>query len=97
MASTKAKPETTTKPENNNTTTKEEVAVIENSVAHDSETINDQREHPILEKIGNSIRELCWRIMTVFKYLLVPHQKTHLLNCSLKNQLFFGVRKLYFF
>ncbi len=54
-------------------------------------------EHPILEKIGNSIRELCWRIMTVFKYLLVPHQKTHLLNCSLKNQLFFGVRKLYFF
>ncbi|MGK7955574.1 MAG: hypothetical protein AB4063_09995 [Crocosphaera sp.] len=43
MASTKAKPE------NNNATTKEEVAVIENSVAHDSETINDQ---PQFQAVG---------------------------------------------
>ncbi len=41
MASTKAKPETTTKPENKNAIIKEDAAVIENSVAKDSETIND--------------------------------------------------------
>ncbi len=49
MASTKAKPETTTKQENNSTTTKEEVAVIENSVANDSEVINDQ---PQFQAVG---------------------------------------------
>ncbi len=54
-------------------------------------------EHPILVKIGVIIREYYSRIMTVFKYLLVPYQKTHLLNCSLKNQLFFVARKLCFF
>ncbi len=49
MASTKTKQEATTKPENKNVTTKEEVAVIENSVAHDSETINDQ---PQFQAVG---------------------------------------------
>ncbi len=43
MASTKAKPE------NKNATTKQEAAAIENSVAHDSETINDQ---PQFQAVG---------------------------------------------
>ena len=49
MASTKIREEVTTKPKNKNATKKEDAAVIENSVAKDSETIN---EPPQFQAVG---------------------------------------------
>ena len=56
MASTKAKQEATTKQENKNATIKEEVAVIENSVANDSSTTNDQPQFQAVGIIKGEIK-----------------------------------------